>query len=459
MPLSSSTVAYSSKDRSPDRNPLPAMSPSPSILKRRRPLLFLALAAAGVFAYFSFHPLGSRYTNVAATLPNVRKDAVIVFESAIHDEVNGALGNSLVLAGFDPLFICSFRYDFEMILGNLTYPLVPRIQSPYRMPKEVSVESRIDRGEVDVLVLTTCSQALPKLLSHLEPTNTKVVCVVHHSGQPAYRDLKPLIVGLAKQRRIGLLVLGEHVRQRLHSERLQWAEREAEDAWLDMPIEVLVPTFDYPAKPTTPSPAIFPSRVVIQGNIEPGRRKYDAVLRHLTEAMTANPSNWGWKYDSALEKFVQDSSGSPFTLHLLGRRNEQHPVEIKKEIEDVVHIHPDLSYPQFYEFLNGVDLIVPAFGQNGPYEDTASSSIAAAVIVRVPALVTERHLNSYTYLAPPAIVTHSVVESEIAAIERLRTSGDQWQLRRASAKDWRRYQGRLDSENVETWGRVLRTIT
>lgn len=44
--------------------------------------------------------------------------------------------------------------------------------------------------------------------------------------------------------------------------------------------------FDYPPNPQRDEPTKFPTHAVIQGNLEPSRRNYDKILKHLQIAMT-----------------------------------------------------------------------------------------------------------------------------------------------------------------------------
>lgn len=135
--------------------------------------------------------------------------------------------------------------------------------------------------------------------------------MIHHSGPSAYHGEKKHLAQLIKDHRIAVLVLGEHVRRSLQAEVLQWAENEEEKAWLDMPVLTLVPvswdanlprptletnapqTFDSPGPIPRYNPQIWPSRVVIQGNIESGRRRYPKILGDLKERMLGQSSTLG----------------------------------------------------------------------------------------------------------------------------------------------------------------------
>jgi hypothetical protein len=67
----------------------------------------------------------------------------------------------------------------------------------------------------------------------------------------------------------------------------------------------------------------------------------------------ADPALWGYTKnpgDVALAR-INTTAASPFTLHLVGQRNKEHPVEIPPELVNVVEFHENLLYPDFYELL------------------------------------------------------------------------------------------------------------
>ena len=96
--------------------------------------------------------------------------------------------------------------------------------------------------------------------------------------------------------------------------------------------------------------------------------------------------------------------------------------------------------------------MIPAFAQRGNYEETSSSSIAAAVITRIPVLASDRHLMAYTYISGPAQVRKPIATSDADAIAEMRSRGAR--LRDKDAV-WRKYQAGVIRENAEVWLRVL----
>ncbi|KAL7425091.1 hypothetical protein Q5752_000779 [Cryptotrichosporon argae] len=413
-------------------------------------VLITAVALVTVLRSWTAAPAAA----VAAQIPPIRPGGLVVYESAVHDEVNGALARTLIKAGFDPTFICQFRFGFDTVLGHITAPHVPVVLPPNDKTSPTSLWTRLKERSVDVLVLTTCQISLPWFVPLLLETNTHVVCVVHHSGSYAYRDVKPHLAQLVKRRQVSLVVLADFLKEHLEWDQLAWAETDEEPGWIDMPIETMIPSFDYPKMIDRPEPAVFPSTVVIQGNLEPGRRKYSKIFADLVESMKRDPAVWG--YDDTGDRFVPRPGDSPLQLLLIGQPNPAQPLTIPPELAHVVTIKPGLSYPDYYDLLARSDLIVPAFANNLPLIDTASSSVAAGVISRTPLLVSQRHMAAYSYLAWPAVITHSADVPEIDAIEQMRRGSGHGAYRRGSARAWEEYHAALDAHNAAIWPRLLR---
>jgi len=89
----------------------------------------------------------------------------------------------------------------------------------------------------------------------------------------------------------------------------------------------------------------------------------------------------------------------------------------------VVQIHSSLPYPEFYQLLHSMDLLIPAFQGEGYYTDSASSSIPAAIIGHIPSLVTRMHMNAYSYLDSRSVVIRPSSISTMAAVGLLRKNG------------------------------------
>ncbi|KAE9400713.1 hypothetical protein BT96DRAFT_919359 [Gymnopus androsaceus JB14] len=367
------------------------------------------------------------------------RDQVWVFEEYVHDEVNGAIGVSLQAANVVPTFACHFRHEFTTILSSILHEpptIVP--------PNGPALHDALAADSIENLVLTTCTDSLKKHQKNIYASTVHVVCLIHHSNVDVYRELKPLMEPLAAQGRLSLLVLGEHVRKAIQADIYDWIERMESPIWENVPLETMIPVFDYPGLAERPEPC---------WNIEHGRRNYDKLLADLKDALIRSPATWGWKGAEG-SPFQPILDASPFTLHLVGQINPEHHVLIPTELKDVVHIHEGLPYPEFYQFISQADIMVPAFMQRGAYEDTTSSSIAAAAITRIPVLASARHLGAYTYLTGPSVIERNISTSEVAAIGALRRGPQP--RRRAGTSVWNEFQDNIIYENAKVWARLLR---
>ncbi|KAE9383833.1 hypothetical protein BT96DRAFT_929574 [Gymnopus androsaceus JB14] len=361
-------------------------------------------------------------------------------EEHVHDEVNGAIGVSLQAANVVPTFACHFRHGFATILSSILHEpptIVP--------PNGPALTDALAADSIENLVLTTCTNSLKKFQKEIYASTAHVVCLIHHSNVNVYHELKPLMEPLAAQGRLSLLAIQADV--------YDWIEKMGSPIWENVPLETMIPVFDYPGLAERPEPGVFPSRAIVQGNIEHGRRNYDKLLADLKDAFIRSPATWGWKGVEG-SPFQPILDASPFTLHLVGQVNPEHHVLIPTELKDVVHIHEGLPYPEFYQFISQADIMVPAFMQRGSYEDTTSSSIAAAAITRIPVLASARHLGAYTYLTGPSVIEKNISTSEVAVIGALRRGPQP--RRRASTSVWNEFQDNIIYENAKVWARLLR---
>lgn len=98
--------------------------------------------------------------------------------------------------------------------------------------------------------------------------------------------------------------------------------------------------------------------------------------------------------------------------------------------------------------------MIPAFAHIGVLTETASSSMAAALIAGIPILVSDRHLHSYTYVDGPAMLKKNISTSDVHAMRDLRTQA------RPRGRDsnwaWRDYKDGIIRSNAEMWLDVLR---
>lgn len=95
---------------------------------------------------------------------------------------------------------------------------------------------------------------------------------------------------------------------------------------------------------------------------------------------------------------------------------------------------------------------MPAFQHIGYFDATASSSVTAALITRLPILVTPMHLESYKYLRDPAIIMRDLHVSDLQAIRELR---QQRPLSRPSSARWEAMFKSIQAENAALWRRLF----
>lgn len=219
----------------------------------------------------------------------------------------------------------------------------------------------------------------------------------------------------------------------------------------------------------------------------------------------ANPGNPDQPYEPYPGQSV-------FKLQLMGQPVPNAPIEIPEKLQNVVSIHEKLSYPDYYTLLSNAvrlslslrihctgktfrragqhfwpdynsshegmralqaaasprsshfpyltltdiqDLLLPAFYQPGYYWDTASSSIAAGVIGRVPILGSPRLWKAYDYLAGPAMVKRDIATSEIKAVREMRIANDYVIPADVNAQ-WEKIFERIADRNMICWSKVMR---
>jgi hypothetical protein len=111
------------------------------------------------------------------------------------------------------------------------------------------------------------------------------------------------------------------------------------------------------------------------------------------------------------------------------------------------------------------DILIPAFRQRGTFENTASSTMGTAMIVRTPVLASDRHIKGYTYIRGPACVSRDVGEPEVSALARLRR--ESIEARRSGAgstrppgarqeNEWRLLLDSIHFDNSLIWPRFLK---
>jgi hypothetical protein len=98
-------------------------------------------------------------------------------------------------------------------------------------------------------------------------------------------------------------------------------------------------------------------------------------------------------------------------------------------------------------------MLLPAFLTRGYYVDTASSSVGAAMIARLPMLASSRLTKAYTYVDYPAIIQRNISTSDVAAIKSMRESNT---FVPASDADWDTLHETITIDNMKSWSRILK---
>ena len=111
------------------------------------------------------------------------------------------------------------------------------------------------------------------------------------------------------------------------------------------------------------------------------------------------------------------------------------------------------------------DMLLPALRQGSdgqPSEcliNRASSSIPAAIIARIPALVTEEQARAYDYLAGPAIIPMGNGQKPINAIRQMRQQARNLTWAGIhSVSEWEGYEEDLQARNDRVWQRIIERV-
>ncbi|KAG6857415.1 hypothetical protein H0H87_004777 [Tephrocybe sp. NHM501043] len=311
-----------------------------------------------------------------------------------------------------------FNYDFQKVVDDLGL-----YRHQYRHPDELLPALRdVNENRIDLVVLGTCEIDLrvdwtKDLLSIWDerPHNRKfqLVCIVHNdvSWQPA-------ITEWSRRGAIRLITIAEHVAHSFRESFNTLADSPdpviQSAGYENIPIDVHVPILplrNLPERPTSRPLA----KAVIQGSFSMDRRDYTNVFNELNKSLHEDPSAWGYQPLGDHESFDIDPNftGPPFQLYTLGSGNLEVPIALKNVVKVVT---------EFYDLMSQMDICVPAFAENGYFQDQASSTFAMAVQCNVPILVTQRTRNSYAYANDDrAVVTRPSAMREVAALKALRT--------------------------------------
>ncbi|KAF9533596.1 hypothetical protein CPB83DRAFT_845535 [Crepidotus variabilis] len=283
---------------------------------------------------------------------------------------------------------------------------------------------------IDVVVLGTCEFDMPYWSEKLLPVwdarpkdkRFTIVCIAHHiKDERTYVKVEEW----ASRGALRYLTLSEHVSKAMYTHvRQKYNESSplfplSEKLKVDVHIPIL-PLVDTPRERLSPRKL---SNVVIQGLLEAARRNYKTIMEDLTRALKEDPGLWGYLHPlEGTVEFRPDPTpdASPFHLHLLGsfRDFDQVPAELKH----VVILHKDLQYLPYFELMQSMDIVLPAFSTHHYYDEKASSTVVMSIQCNVPILVSRRFRGAYNFADDDRIlITRPEVMSDVAALRALRS--------------------------------------
>jgi len=98
-------------------------------------------------------------------------------------------------------------------------------------------------------------------------------------------------------------------------------------------------------------------------------------------------------------------------------------IDIPPKLKNIVILHVDLDFNEYFDTMAGMDVCIPAFGPSDLYYAVqASSTVAMCIECNTPILATQRFREAYAYVDDDRVsVTYPAVMTEIDAIKALRT--------------------------------------
>ncbi|GJE84823.1 hypothetical protein PsYK624_008990 [Phanerochaete sordida] len=355
----------------------------------------------------------------------LRKNVVVASFFGFHFDVYMALVWTLkrvlgqVPGAHVEVFANPFYYGFDDIVQE--YGLYDAAR---RDPAELVSYVQMNPS-VDTIILGTCEIDLNEVHSALleewdqraPEQKFKLICMVHNVLDTRWQGHTD---DWARREALRVVTLGEHVGKSFQKIFQSAADQLGDGGGQEyIPVDMHTPVLDVPNLPVKSANRSL-SRAVIQGSFDTSRRDYYDFFNELIASLHKNPEVWGYRplgYDISFVPSHQ-SVDPPFELALVGSGD----LEVPPELAHVVSIHRGLDYVDFYALISGMDIVVPAFADNGYYEHQASSTVAMAVELDVPILATRRMRKAYGYIDDDrAVVTRPGAMSEVQALLALRS--------------------------------------
>ncbi|KIM89558.1 hypothetical protein PILCRDRAFT_190842 [Piloderma croceum F 1598] len=265
----------------------------------------------------------------------------------------------------------------------------------------------------------------------------------HHAEDIQWHDN---LVEWVRTGSIRILTISEHVGHRLDRNFRALAESNNETmnsaGYEYIKKDIYIPILDLPQKRNHTSRTL--SNVAIQGSFRFDRRDYWGVYADLLASLKEHPQAWGYSPliapDSAYQ-IDETAPLQPFQLHLIGNADDP---QVPFALSNVVRVHRDLEYDDFYSLIQSMDMVLPAFGSleclyfpfffqvdhflilplSADYDAKASFTMAISLECNVPILVNQWMRQTYSFIDDRVTVTRPQAVREIFAVKALRTG--QW---------------------------------
>lgn len=372
-------------------------------------------------------------TSLQASHPQVRKNIALSTCFSFHHDVMFALAWTIqrILQGpggtgqFTVYSPSPLSWNFQDIVSELDLYHGPR------KSHEDFIRDITDDHGIDLVILATCEIDMrdwgTKILEVWDARDENhkflLVCIVHNVMDTGWQRFVP---DWSRRNAIRYLTISPNVASafQLHHAKLSDDPDPAihSAGYEHIPVDVHPPILDFPYLSDLP-PNRTLSNAVIQGFFDPERRDYDRIFQQLITYFEEDPESWGYLPLGPSSPSYTPSPSSrytPFHLHLAGGGS----IDIPPVLAQVVVVHTNLDYNQFYTLIAQMDVCIPAFaGTDDRYLfNQASSTVAMCMEMNTPLLVTHRIRSAYTFIDDDRVtITRPSVVLEMEAIKALRT--------------------------------------
>jgi hypothetical protein len=376
-----------------------------------------------------------------------RLEVALIETGGSHDEVTAALYYALgsIPAIHTSMYLAHPRFRIEDVYEWLRHD---KLSSYSISPLSMLHSNNNDTNPPlpDAVILASCELDASKVLvdtllqSYFDHGSQQqpVICVIHHVDR--FRNIEERLRRWARTSRLHLLTLSTHTTESLHKE---LARDQYDGLYSHTKVDTFPPVFPVPLNHTTP----YSDRlsIVVQGNLEAGRRNYRKTLLDFEHMLDELPP----------------AVVSRLELILAGTGKQ---IDIPERILPHVSANISLDYVPYYNLLHRCFALLTAFANEDYFKNKASSSVPASLIANVPLMASRKLVDAYGYLTQASVWSEEENgESEMTGVfELLRQHFDDQGHERQSwglALEEKREAGRKRAlELTEGNGRLMRAM-